>query len=175
MKLEIIGETRPGMVSGVFKNEADARRAVDSLIHEGDFNGDHINLITPNDRFFAEKVESDQAGIARTLLMSHLVFGLMGLLIGLILSALLTIFGPPLTQASPMFTTMALALICFFIGLIFAGLVSVRPDYDPLIEDTRSAIGSGQWAVVVHTLDKDQMYRAKIVMSGSAESLSETR
>lgn len=174
MRLEIIGESRPGMVSGVFKTESDARNAVASLINEGDFERDHINVVTPNDKHFEEKLEPDQAGIARTLLVSHLVFGLIGLLVGLILSALLTLFGPPLAQSSPMFTTIALALICFFIGLIFAGLVSIRPDHDPIIESTRHAIRSGCWAVVVHTLDKDEMYRAKIVMSGAAESLSET-
>lgn len=174
MKIEIIGESRPGMVSGIFRSEADAKRAIESLINEGDFNADHINVISPNDKNFAEKVEPDQSGIARTMVRSHLIFGFIGLLSGLILSAFLALFGPPLTQSSPMFTTIALALICFFIGLIFAGLVTVRPDHDPLIEDTRHAIRSGQWAVVVHTLDRDEMYRAKIVMSGYAESLSET-
>lgn len=174
MKLEIIGEKRPGMVSGVFSNEEDAKTAVACLVHEGDFDSENINLVSPNDKYFEQKVEPDEAGIARTLVMSHLVFGFMGLLIGLILAAMLTLFGPPLAQSSPMFTTMALALICFFIGLIVAGLVSVRPDHDPLIVSTREAIRSGSWAVVVHTLDKDEMYRAKIVMSGSAESLSET-
>lgn len=174
MKLEIIGEARSGIVSGVFRCEADARSAAYCLINDGDFERDHINIVAPNDSRFAEKVEPDKAGIARTLFRTHLIFGFFGLLFGLILSALLALFGPPLTQSSPMFTTIALGLIGLFLGLIFAGLVSIRPDHDPLIENTRHAIQSGNWAVVVHTLDRDEMYRAKIVMSGSAESLSET-
>lgn len=174
MKLEIIGEARSGIVSGVFRCESDARGAAYCLINDGDFERDNINIVAPNDSLFAEKMEPGKDTIARTLVRTHLIFGLLGLLFGLILSALLALFGPPLTQSSPMFTTIALALIGLFLGLIFAGVVSVRPDHDPLIETTQHAIRSGCWAVVVHTLDRDEMYRAKIVMSGSAESLSET-
>lgn len=175
MKLEIMSEKRPSKVSGVYKNEADARGAVHALVANGNFEPDSVRITSPKDQHFAEKVEPDPAGIAQTLVRAHLVFGLSGLLLGLIVSGVLALFGPPLMQSNPVFTVMTLTLIFLFLGLIFAGFVGLRPDHDPLIEHTRHAIQSGCWAVVVHALDKREKYRAKSLMVDSAEWLYETR
>lgn len=175
MKLEIMGERRPSRVSGVYRSEEDARGAAYSLINDGKFDSDSICITFPKDKRFAEKIEPDQEGIARTLVRTHVVFGLSGLLLGLLFSVFLALFGPPLTQSSPWFTVVAVALIFLFLGLILAGLVGIRPDHDLVIENTRHATQSGCWAVVVHTLNKNEKYRAKAVMNGSADSLYETR
>ena len=174
MTLELVGEHHAGMVSGIFCSEAEAKNAVESLVKEGDFESSHIDMVAPDDKEFEKKIEPESDGVGTTLFKSHIILGATGFLAGLLMAAFFTVLGPKFIQSSPMFSTIAFGLIGLFLGLIVAGVITLRPDHDGVINDTRQAIRSGLWAVVVHTADREEMYRAKIMMSGSAKSLSET-
>lgn len=175
MKLHVIEEKKPGKVGAVFESEAAAKNAVKSLVSEGAINLQNIELVEPRDGSFEHKVEPEDKGIARTLLKSHLVLGAVGLLAGLLASTLLVTVGPQLTRANPAFTFIPLTLICVFLGLLLAGLVSLRPDHDRLINKSRNAAKSGRWSVVVHTANTEEKQRAKNVMKKkSAKSVAET-
>lgn len=175
MKLHVIEERKPGKVGGVFESEAAAKNAVKSLVSEGAINLQNIELLEPRDRSFEEKVEPEDKGIALTLARSHIILGAAGLLAGLLVSTLLVTVGPQLARANPLFTFIPLALIGVFLGLLLAGLISLRPDHDRLINKSRKSARAGRWSVVVHTASTEEKQRAKNVMKKrSAKSVAET-
>ena len=174
MNINVMGESHPGKVAGVYAESLSAKQAIKLLCNKGGFKLHEINLVPPNDAHFAEKVEPDDKGIGRTLLASHLVFGSIGLVLGLMFATILTLFGPALTTSSPLMVFIALAPMGAFIGLLVAGIMSLRPDHDGLIKQTRHATNHQQWTVVVQTKGHEQKERAKRLMQGSALSISDT-
>lgn len=174
LDLNVIKEDKPRKVGGIYDNEQSARAAVSNLVSEGGFASQHIKLIQPYDDEWDQKVDPDDRGIARTLVKSHVVFGVTGMLAGLLLALVLVGFGPVLARANPLMTVVALTLICSFLGLIFAGFISLRPDQDRLIEYSRAAGMKGLWTVVVHTNTRDEKARARNLMSYSAASIAES-
>lgn len=174
MKLNVIDEKHPGKVAGVYGRELSAKQAIKLLRSEGGFSAQEVNLVSPNDAHFAEKIEPDDKGIGRTLLRTHLIFGSLGLVLGLILAAILAQFGPALTTSSPVMVYIALAPLGASMGLLVAGVTSLRPDHDGLINKTRHATNHDQWTVVVQTKDDAHKEQAKQLMQSSAISISDT-
>ena len=174
MTLHIIEEGHPGKIAGVYTQESGAKHAIHLLQSEGGFSADEVTLVPPNDANFGEKIEPDNKGIARTLLGSHIILGVGGLIFGLIMAAILSLYGPTLTTSSPLMVFIALPTLGVFIGLLAAGAVALRPDHDPLINQTRHATNHDKWTVVVQTKDHEQRQQAKKLMETSATSIAET-
>lgn len=86
-------------------------------------------------------------------------------------AGILVIFGPIATQSSPMLTFIALGFLGAVSALLLAGIVSLRPDHDRVIQKTRSATEVGQWTVVVHCADTQQQERVKNTIGHSAQTL----
>lgn len=172
MNLKVNDEKHPGKVAGVYAQESGAQQAIHLLRNEGGFSAEEVNLVPPDDTNFDEKIEPDDKGIGRTLLGSHIILGGCGLAVGLILAAILSVYGPVLTTSSPTMVFIGLATLGTFFGLLVAGLVSLRPDHDGLINDTRHATNNQQWTVIVQTKDDEQQKQAKQLMQGSAVSVS---
>jgi hypothetical protein len=158
-------------ISAEFADEALARETVESLTEEGGFDREQVTMIFPDDRDFARKLEPESRGIGGIIASYHLAWGGVGLLIGLAAAWLLVRLGPLATQSNPVFTYLALIIICPMIGLLLAGALSIRPDHDRLVSRARAAAGSGRWTVVVHCADGDQKARAKRMMDYSATTL----
>jgi hypothetical protein len=174
MKLKVIDERHPGKVAGVYDHESNAHEAMKLLREVGGFSAEEVDLIAPNDAHFGSKVEPDDKGIGRGLLGSHIIFGGGGLILGLILATFLSLYGPVLTTSSPVMVFISMATLGTFAGLLVAGLISLRPDHDELINDTRHATNHNQWTVVVQIKDDSQKDHAKQLMQGSAVSISDT-
>ena len=174
MTLHIIDESHPGKVAGVFEQKSSAQQAVNALQNEGGFSSEEVDLIAPNDANFGEKVEPDNKGIAGTFLGSHIILGCGGLVVGLILAGVLSVFGPALTASSPLMVFIALPTLGVFIGLLIAGIFSLRPDHDGIINQTRDATNHHQWTVVVQVKDDVQIQKVKKLMQASAKSLAES-
>lgn len=174
MKFHVIDERHSGKVAGVYEQEVSAQQAIQDLKDKGGFSSEEVSLIPPNDPKFGQKLEPDSRGIGQTLLKSHLIFGSYGLVVGLVIAALLTIYGPTLTTSNPQMVFIALAPAGTFVGLLIAGLVTLRPDHDALINQTRQATSHNKWTVVVQTKDDQQITRAKQLMQDSAESLADS-
>lgn len=174
MTLHVIDEGHPGKIAGVYEQESSAQQAINLLQDEGGFSPDEVTMIRPDDANFGEKLEPDNKGIARTLLGSHIILGGCGLIFGLILAAILSFYGPALTTSSPLMVFISLPTLGVFIGLLVAGVVALRPDHDPLINQTRHATNHHQWTVVVQTKDDAQIQQAKKLMQTSATSIAET-
>ena len=174
MTLHIIEEGHPGKIAGVYTQEAGAKHAINLLQNAGGFSADEVTLVAPNDVNFGEKIEPDNKGIARTLLGSHIILGACGLVFGLIIAGILSLYGPALTTSSPVMVFIALPTLGAFIGLLVAGAVSLRPDHDPLINQTRDATNHHKWTVVVQIKDDAQIQQAKKLLQASATTVTET-
>lgn len=106
------------------------------------------------------QVEPEQEGIWRTALRSHLLLGVLGLALGLVVTAgLLAVPWPP-AEDSPLYTALFSAMMGGFVGLMFAGVLTLRPDHSAVIDAVRPQIEDGAWAVIVRPRDADAAPRA---------------
>lgn len=165
----VLGENYSHKISAEFDSESAANDAVASLLHAG-IPSSQTEIIRPDDPDMAIKVEPEAQGVGRSLAKTHVVLGLAGLVVGLILAALLVTVGPTLTQSSPVMTFIAVGFICPVLALLLAGAISIRPDHDPLIEKTRMANKAGRWTVVAHCSSLEQQKEAKAAMGSDIQT-----
>ncbi|MDX1572923.1 MAG: hypothetical protein R3341_02785 [Methylophaga sp.] len=174
MEANVIDEKHPAKVAAIFNNEAEAKRAKQDLINEGKFASNLINIVKPEDSDLSKKIEPDNRGIVRTLLNSHIILGIGGLLVGLIAAAILVAIGPAFTQSSPFGTYFAMGFVGSMLGMMLAGAVSLRPDHDPLITKTIEANEHNEWTVIVQTDDREAVNLAKKILKNKSQSVRET-
>ncbi len=174
MEANVIDEKHPAKVAAIFNNEAEAKRAEQDLINEGKFASKLINIVKPNDSDISKKIEPDNRGIVGTLLKSHIILGVVGILVGFILAAILVAAGPTFAQSSPIRTYLALGFFGLMIGMMLAGAVSLRPDHDPLITKTIEANEHDEWTVIVQTDDREAVNLAKKILKNKSQSVRET-
>ncbi len=157
------GEANSTLVSGLFHSETQAENVISSLVNDEDINVENIHLVKPQDEQVQKKLEPETKGIKQTLKKSHYRLGLCGALIGATLALLLIAFGLDALRDGKIVVIASLSVLGMFMGLIFAGAMSLRPDHELVIEKTRSASNSGEWAVIVHadsSADKERMTHA---------------
>jgi hypothetical protein len=164
----LVGERFPHKVSAEYTSQQAADQAAGSLVSRAGFERAQVQVVQPHDPAMASKIEPEVKGIASTLAKSHIVLGVGGLVLGLLVAAVLVTSGPALTRASPVMTFIALGILSPMLGLLIAGAMSLRPDHDILVEKTRSARDAGEWTVVVHCADDDEMQRAKTAIGDVA-------
>jgi len=165
----VLGENYSHKISAEFETQIAASSAAESLESAGIPIG-QIRVIQPHDPNMGHKVEPDDQGIARSLVKAHVMFGLIGLVVGLVIAAVLVTVGPALTRSSPLMTFIALGFVCPVLGLLLAGAVSLRPDHDLLIEKARMATDGGRWTVVAHCASVEQQELAKTTMGHSTQT-----
>ncbi len=174
MNTQLLGERKPGLVSGVFDSELEAKHAIDSLVHQGHIEPKYIDLVVPDDTRLQKKLEPDSKGIGKTLVKTHVKLGIAGMVVGFLLAAVPVLLGVTLFIGSATSSIITFAMFGLFLGLLLAGFISLRPDHDPVISRTRGAVCKGRWAVVVHTDDHEDQQRAKRTMREHAELVSQS-
>ncbi|WP_205340701.1 hypothetical protein [Denitrificimonas caeni] len=167
----LLGEKFPHKVSAQYNSQESADRAAQLLVDNAELPRNQIRIVQPYDPNMARKIEPESKGIARTLVKSHTVLGIGGLVLGLLIAAILVSIGPVMTRSSPMFTFIALGFLFSFLGLILGGAISLRPDHDPLIEKTRTATDTGHWTVIAHCTTIEQQTRVKDTIDYSSQTL----
>lgn len=167
----LLGEKFPHKVSAEYNDQLSADLAVQSLVDNTELPRKQIYVVQPHDPNMSRKIEPEVKGIARTLLKSHIVLGVGGFLLGLLVAALLVTLGPAMTRSSPLLTFIALGFLFPSVGLILAGLVSLRPDHDHLITKTRIATDASRWTVIAHCDSYEQLTRVKGCIDSSAQTL----
>ena len=157
-KVSLFGERSLTLVAATFPNRAAAVEAATTLQAELPQAG--VDLIHPHDVNLARKLEPESQGIWRTARRSHLMLGLAGLVLGAVAAAMLIGIGWPAAVKSPMLATLFLSNFGLFVGLMVAGLLTLRPDRDHVLTSIRERNRSGDWAVVVHPTSPAQSERA---------------
>lgn len=174
MDMNIIDEKHPSKVAGIFNSEKLAKVAQEKLINQGHFKTADIKIVRPNDANLSKKIEPRDTGIAKTLVDSHIIFGIVGFVAGLLLAFILILVGPDMFKSSPLLVYLALGFVGAMLGLMFAGGISLRPDQDPLINDTVEATNHHQWSVVVQIDNPEANELAQKILEETAISVSHT-
>ena len=170
----LFGEHSLSKVAGVFDEGEEARAVAKEILGEGALGADQVKLVGPDDPAVERKLEPEEAGIARTLIHSHIALGIVGLIVGLVVAAALLLSGVTFARASPYYTVIITAGFGAVVGMMFGGLVSLRPDHDVLITEVEEAAHHGHWAVVVHPANHAQEMRARDVIGHSHGHLVQT-
>lgn len=161
----IFGEKSTTLVAADFRSSESAENAAEHVRHE--LTRGTVNVVPPNDPDLARKMEPEQAGIWRTMIRSHLVFGVAGLLLGLGVAAALLASGAAAAVASPTMTLIFLGMFGAFVGMLVGGLVTLRPDHARVITQVREATRHGRWAVVAHPRSEQEAQAASRVLTGA--------
>jgi hypothetical protein len=170
----LFGERSLSKVAGIFEQGQEARIVAEEILHDGSLTNEQVQVLVPDDPATSHKLEPEEAGIVHTLIRSHIALGSAGLMIGLLFGALLVAFGVPFAESSPYYTILITAGFGAVFGMMFGGLVSLRPDHDPLIAKVETETHAGHWAVVVHPLNHEQEMRARDVITHAHGKLVHT-
>jgi hypothetical protein len=166
IKHVIFGERSVTKVAGLFMNRSGAEDAAREVKRTAGLDDAQVKLVGPPDGdapsspVFSRKLEPEQAGIWRTLVRAHMVFGAVGVVAGVLLYLGLIVAGNAAITSTP---GMSLAIFIFFgglFGLLVGGLLTARPDHIIVITSVRRAIRKGRWAVVIHPVTQAQIDRA---------------
>ena len=157
--LGLFGERSLTLVAANFRNGKDAARAASALRRM--MPAAEVDIVQPGEPDLARTMEPDQRGIWRTLLRTHLVLGVTGPVVGVAVALGLVWAGWAGAVSSPWLTGLFLATIGGFVGMMVAGLLTLRPDHARVIHHVRQAVRRGQWAVVAHPADQTQADEAR--------------
>lgn len=169
LDLSINQERNPSVIAAYCNSNGEVSELVSDLKVQAKFTDRQINIIHPNDTQMGRKLEPDGQGIKKTLWKSHLKFGLGGIFVGGIISCALILFGPTFMLQNAGYITLFIPVLTLFISLLVAGLFTLRPDHDPVINATRKAIEHGMWAVVVRTKSSAQTELAEKCMKARGD------
>ena len=164
--LSIFGERSLTVVAAAFDDQRRAESAADDLRQQIDRIGT-VAVVSPDDAQVARKMEPDQGGIWRTLQRSHLILGVGGALVGLLLALGLVLAPWPAAASSPGFTALFAATLGGFLGMMAGGLVTLRPDHAAVIRSLRAKLKVGQWGVVARPRDEASAELAFVALANA--------
>ncbi len=176
----LTAERSPTKIAGVFTDRAGAQVIVERLHQVATMSDWQVRLLGPEDarrrhhEWFSINLEPEPAAIGRTLVWTHVVFGLAGAGLGLALFAWLYASGQPMVASSPGLSLLAIVGFATTFGLLGGGLVAIRPDHVRLIQRVRTALRSNRWVVVVHPKDNDQREAAERLLRPEASEIVQT-
>ena len=176
----IFGERSLTKVAGIYATAQGAEDARLRILRGANWADGQVVLLTPADArisrraVVARKMEPESRGIWRTILRAHLFTAVVGLAIGVGAWCLLWYSGNRLVGGSPGLSFIAFAFFGTVFGLMFGGLISLRPDHARLITVVRSALQSGQWAAVAHPFDAKQAEEAVELLQAGSQQVERT-
>lgn len=176
----MFGEKSLTKVVALFDDKGSAEAMVGRVLRLQGMEPGQVRLLSRDDLrthrsdLFGRKLEPEQRGIFKTLFRSHLIAGFGGFVLGLLLYAYWMTTGQPMVTSSPMLSFIAIVGFATTFGLLLGGLISLRPDHIRVITQVRSALRSGQWALVVHPTDSHQTAQAQELLESSGVKVLRT-
>lgn len=176
----LFGEKSLTKVVGLYRNAADAAVAADKAQRLPGMTASQIRILGPKDarnsrrELFGRSLEPEQQGILKTILRAHLVTGIVGAALGLLLYAWLLKSGQPMVVSTPWLAFLAIVGFSTTFGLLLGGLISLRPDHVKLITDVRSALSDNQWALILHPTNAEQATAARDLLAASGAEVLNT-
>ena len=176
----LFGERSLTKVAGLYVDQTRAESALAQVLRTAGLQAGQVRLLgpqhakTPRREIFARSMEPEPAGIARTVFQTHAVCGAAGAVLGLALYAWFYRAAHPMIMSSPLVSFIAIVGFATTFGMLFAGLLSMRPDHIRMITKVRSALRHNRWAVVAHPVNSQQAQRVKDVLQTEATEVIET-
>jgi hypothetical protein len=158
---QLSGEDLDHKLAVVFDSESSARNIAEILRNALRLGWHQIHVIGPNDRHPGFELEPEDRGIWRTMVRAHVWLGIAGAIGGLLLFAVLFFVGIEFVVANAFTTAVIAVAFGGIFGLMFGGLVTLRPDHMPYISMAQSALRKGKYVLAVHASSADQLAAAK--------------
>lgn len=180
LKQLVFGERSVTKVAGLYSSEKAAKDARSRLLASGGWAESQVLLLAPADaaggrrKLIAQKMEPETGGIFKTILRAHLITGIGGIGIGLLVWWALRASGNAMIVASPGLSLFAVAFFGMVFGLIGGGVISLRPDHASVLDSVHAALAAGQWATVAHPLDERQAVLAVEVLGAGSTKVERT-
>ncbi len=146
----LFGEHSLSKVAAAYDDFATASAAAQQVVRLPDIQRRQVQLVEPYDSAWGRKVEPETTGIWRTVLRAHATCGVVGVVAGSMLFAVLYVSGVAPVVDAPAVALVAMMMIGAMLGLMVGGLVTMRPDHEAVIRPVREAADAGRWTVVVH-------------------------
>ena len=161
-------------VAAIFANASAARAQAARIRDALQLSEAQVQVVTPADPRPGHKLEPESHGIFRTMIRAHVVLGLAGAVVGALVFAALWAMDIPFIVNSAVLAAAVLVAFGMVAGLMFGGLVTLRPDHDPFILKVQQAIGEGRSAVVVHAYSHDQGAQARDLLRDASDEVVST-
>ena len=162
LKQMLFGERSLTKVAAIFDSRSKAETTVLRLRQAAGMSDAQVKLVGPEDNFgvvdapLSRKLEPESSGIWHTLLRTHVVTGTVGLVLGALLYTWLRFDGNDAIASYPIVSLVVLVNFGGIFGLLFGGLLSLRPDHYRVMAAVRKAIKRGRWAVISHPVNHEQ-------------------
>lgn len=160
----VFGERSLSKVAAVFANHDSAVASAREVQQRLQLLDGQVQVVRPGDPRSGRKMQPESAGIARTLVRTHVVGAVAGLIVGLLAFAILWAAGVQMIVNSPVMAAVTLAVFGIVAGMMAGGFVALRPDQDAYILAVEDAISEGGSAVVVHAGSEEQKQQAREVL-----------
>ena len=158
--LPITGELSNSKLAAVFTRKSAAQRAAQGVASALSLGAAQVQVIAPDEPHPGRKLEVESRGIWRTIIAAHLILGIVGAMVGVLVFAVLNAIGVQFIVNSPVAAELVMLFFGGVAGLMLGGLVSLRPDHDRYVEAARDAMSAGNSTVVVHAFSAGQRDRA---------------
>ena len=164
----LFGERATTKIAGAFDRPEDATIAMDALKDQIKLKAKQLQLIAPNEKKFGTKMEPEVQGIARTAVRAHIIMGICGLVLGIVLWVILYALGWNLIRSTPGLSMIPFLFFPTIAGLLLGGLITSRPDQTAVITQVRDAVDEGKWVLIVHPYSPQQCDTAEAVIKANA-------
>lgn len=170
----LTSEVSNSKVAAIFADATSARAMAARLRDALQLSDAQVQVVTPGDPRPGRKLEPESQGIFRTMIRAHVILGLAGAVAGGVAFAVFMTMGIPFIVNSAVMSAALLVGFGAVAGLMFGGLVTLRPDHDLLINKVQHAIGEGRSAVVVHAFSHEQSAQARELLLQSSDDVVST-
>ena len=158
--IPVTAEVSNHKVAAAFPDANTARQAAAAVASSLTLGASQVQLIRPGDPHPGRKLEPESGNIWRTIIVAHVKLGIVGLVAGAVLFGVLYAMKLPFVVNNAIAALLSLLFFGGVAGLMFGGLVSLRPDHDRYVEATRAAMEEGMTTVVVHAFSVEQRAQA---------------
>ncbi|WP_017443817.1 hypothetical protein [Gayadomonas joobiniege] len=172
MQTHLNEETYPHKVSAVYPTREQTESVAKHLKEEAHLTEQDIKIVPPQDDSLHNKLQPEDKGVRKTLSSTHIILAALGATFGFLVATYLDFSGVTFVLEQPFVSYAVLCIIFAMLGMFAAGLISLRPDQDPLMQSARDANQHNKWVLIVHAKNKIQSSQAKSIMRTQAESLS---
>lgn len=167
----LFGERSITKVVGVFEHEKEAVESKEKLKERIGLSGEQLKLVGPDEKRYGRKLEPEGQGIARTAVRAHVIFGVAGLLVGVLIWAAIYALGWDALRSSPGLAAIPILFFSTVGGLMLGGLITARPDHEIIILHVREAVELGKWSLIVHPRTSAQCDQAEEILNETTNAV----
>ena len=162
LKQILFGEKSLTKIAAIFDSRGRAETTALRLRQAAGMSESQVKLVGPQDTAgivdapLSRKLEPESSGIWHTILRTHLVTGLVGVVLGALVYLSLWLLDNASVLTHPVLMLFVMLFFGMIFGLLLGGLLSLRPDHYRVMAAVRKAIKRGGWAVISHPVNHDQ-------------------